>query len=102
VRDDFARLEVATATERRVLAVLLNRDLQADVAALRALAPAVPAFIGMMGSVRRIAEVRAALPEFASALEHVQAPVGMDLGAETPHEIAVSILARLIADRRTN
>jgi xanthine dehydrogenase accessory factor len=102
VRDDFARLEVATATERRVLAVLLNRDFHADVAALRALAPAAPAFIGMMGSVRRIAEVRAALPEFAAALEHLQAPVGMDIGAETPHEIAVSILARLIADRRAN
>ena len=56
----------------------------------------------MMGSVRRIAEVRAALPEFVSALEHLQAPVGMEIGAETPHEIAVSILARLIADRRAN
>lgn len=91
----------ALDTRRRVHAVLLNRDYHADIAALRVLAQAPPAFISMMGSRRRIAQVRAALPEFDQALAHLRAPTGLDIGAGTPHEIAVSILAQVIADRHS-
>jgi xanthine dehydrogenase accessory factor len=92
-----ALLARALDTARPVHAVLLNRDYAADVAALRVVAPARPAFLGMMGSRRRVAEVRAALP--AVALDALVTPVGLDIGAETPAEIAVSILAQLIALR---
>jgi xanthine dehydrogenase accessory factor len=93
-------LEHALATPRAVHAVLLNRDFAADVAALEVVAPARPAFLGMMGSRRRIAQVREALPHLAEALAEVHAPVGLDLDAETPEEIAVSILAQLVRTRR--
>ena len=75
--------------------MLLNRDYASDVAALAVLCRKPPAFLGMMGSQRRIAEVRAALPAHAQALERLQAPVGLDIEAQSPHEIAVSILAQL-------
>ena len=94
-----SELRSALDTARPVYAVLLNRDFPADVAALRELAPRPPAFWAMMGSRKRIGEVRAALPEHAAALETLVAPVGIEIGAETPHEIAVSILAQLIAAR---
>ena len=96
---EYPTLARALDTKRRVHAVLLNRDFHADIAALRVLAQAPPAFISMMGSRRRIAQVRAALPECAQALAHLRAPTGLDIGAGTPHEIAVSILAQVIADR---
>lgn len=87
-------------TERDVQAVLLNRNFEADVAALRVLCPKPPRFLGMLGSHRRIAEVRRALPEFHRALRDLVAPIGIDIDAETPHEIALSILAQLIQHRR--
>jgi xanthine dehydrogenase accessory factor len=89
-------LSSALDTRRELFAVLLNRDFQCDVAALRVLCHRPPRFIGMMGSARRIGEVRAALPEHAATLAGLRAPVGIDIGAQTPHEIAISILAELI------
>lgn len=91
-----AALARALDTAREVHAILLNRDFTLDVAALEALARRPPAFVAMMGSRRRIAEVAAALPQLGAFLDRVEAPVGLELGGETPHEIAVGILARLV------
>jgi xanthine dehydrogenase accessory factor len=93
-------LTTALDTRRELFVVLLNRDFQCDIAALRVLCRRPPRFIGMMGSAKRIAEVRAALPEHAAALASLRAPVGIDIDAQTPHEIAISILAELIQQQR--
>lgn len=45
-------------------------------------------------------QVTEALPEHADALQRLQAPIGLDIAAETPQEIAVSILAQLVQVRR--
>lgn len=81
---------------RTLLVVLLNRDFAQDVAALRVLAGQPCRYLGMMGSNRRIAEVHAALGAESERLSALTAPVGLEIGAHTPHEIAVSILAQLI------
>jgi len=97
---DVSLLMPLLDTGRRVFAVLLNRDYPSDVRTLRVLAERPPEFIGMMGSRRRIAEVLRELPDAQrERLSMLQAPVGLDIGAQTPHEIAVSILAQLIARR---
>lgn len=101
------RLREALWTSRETCVVLLNRDFRQDVTALRTIAEATkasgraPKYLGMMGSRRRIAEVRNALGKAAPVLDAIEAPLGIEIGAETPHEIAVSILARLIAVRRS-
>jgi len=87
-------------TGRSVQAVLLNRNFEQDIALLRVLCVRPPCFLGMLGSPRRIAEVRRALPEFQVQLQDLVAPIGLAIGAQTPHEIAVSILAQLIEQRR--
>lgn len=94
-----ARLRDAADTARDLYVVLLNRDYPTDVAGLAALAGVDCAFLGMMGSRNRIAQVRRALPEAGRWLENLVAPVGMAIGDETPHEIAIGILAQLIARR---
>jgi xanthine dehydrogenase accessory factor len=96
----FELLARANATTRSVFAVLLNRDFHTDVAALEVLCRKPPAFMAMMGSGKRIAQVRAALPQHAVALHALEAPVGIEIAAQSPHEIAVSILAQLILRRR--
>lgn len=96
---DDASLRTAASTARDLYIVLLNRDYPTDVAALAALHGVPHAFLGMMGSRKRIAQVKKALPAQAEWLADLVAPVGIDIGEQTPHEIAVSILAQLIARR---
>ena len=99
---DVAQLNRAFGSDRAVHVALLNRDFAGDVAALHVLQHHVPAFLGMMGSRRRIAEVRAAFPADAPFQQRLQAPIGEDIGAHTPHEIAVSILATLVRQRHAD
>jgi xanthine dehydrogenase accessory factor len=98
---DVAGLVDAFASDRAVYAVLLNRDFASDVATLQALAGRTLSFLGMMGSRRRIGEVLDALdPTTRADLQpRLQAPIGLEIGAHTPHEIAVSILAQLVQVR---
>lgn len=99
---EFGKLRDALDTRRALYVVLLNRDYVSDVASLRVLAGAQFAFLGMMGSRKRIAEVLAALSaDEAQQLAVLQAPVGLPIGAQTPQEIAVSVLAHLIQVRAT-
>ncbi len=93
-------LRAALDTRRDLYIVLLNRDFASDVATLRVIAGHRCAFLGMMGSARRIRQVLEALtPEQSQQLSQLQAPVGLPIGAQTPHEIAVSVLAHLIQAR---
>ena len=60
-------------------------------------------YLGLIGSRAKVARiydplVAEGMP--ADCLERVHAPIGLDIGAVTPQEIAVSILAELIAVRR--
>jgi xanthine dehydrogenase accessory factor len=60
-------------------------------------------YIGMIGSKRKVLSVYRALEKQgyrAEEFERVHAPVGLDIGALSPEEIAVSIAAELIAVRR--
>ena len=61
-------------------------------------------FVGMIGSRRRVKTtldrlIEAGIPR--ERAEQVHAPLGLDLGAETPEEIAVAIIAEIIRERRT-
>jgi xanthine dehydrogenase accessory factor len=75
-----------------------THDIDVLVQALR-----TPArYIGLMASRRKRAKIVEALGEagFADdALVHVHSPIGLDIGAETPEELAVSIVAELIQVR---
>jgi xanthine dehydrogenase accessory factor len=84
-------------------AVIVTRGHRHDWAALRALAARDLRYLGLIGSkakVRRIYDALLAEGIPLEALARVYAPIGLDIGAVTPEEIAVSILAELIAVRR--
>lgn len=84
------------------LLCVLTHDPRVDVPVLaRALALEV-AYVGAMGSRRSDRERRAALREAGvadDALARLRSPIGLDLGAITPAEVAVSILAEILAVR---
>jgi xanthine dehydrogenase accessory factor len=83
--------------------VVVTRGHQHDLDAMRALAGRDLKYVGLIGSRAKVARIRAALVEEGmppDCLDRVHAPVGLEIGAVTPAEIAVSILAQLIAVQR--
>ena len=95
--------DLAAMLGSEVYAVHTDHDAEDLVAALETLLPAEPKFIGLVGSRRHTGHHLEALrakgvPE--DVIARIQSPVGLDLGAVTPTEIALSILAGLVAVRR--
>src|SRR3712207_3958227 len=83
--------------------VLVTRGHKQDELSLRSLVVRPAAYLGMIGSKRRTGAVLQHLADDgfdAEALTRVRTPIGLDIGAETPEEIAVSILAEMIMVRR--
>ena len=81
-------------------AVIVTRGHTHDLDALRALARQPLRYLGLIGSKAKVRRIYDALIEEGTpvdSLKQVHAPIGLDIGAITPQEIAVSILAELIA-----
>jgi xanthine dehydrogenase accessory factor len=83
--------------------VIVTRGHRHDLDALRALAARDLRYLGLIGSKAKVKRIYDALQEEGmppECLGRVNAPVGLDIGAVSPEEIAVAILAELIAVRR--
>jgi xanthine dehydrogenase accessory factor len=81
-------------------AVIVTRGHRHDLDALRALTTGPLRYLGLIGSKAKVRRIFDALQDeglAADRLERVHAPIGLDIGAITPQEIAVSIVAELIA-----
>ncbi len=96
--DAIAQMKINAST----YIAILTHDPKFDIPALKALSKTQPRYIGSMGSreTRRqhFAELRAAgvSDEF---LARVHGPIGLDLGARTPEEMALAIIAEIVAVR---
>jgi len=83
--------------------VLTTRNVTIDVPGLPVLLETPAAYIGVIGSKRRWATTLQMLREAGVAeerLARVHSPMGLEIRAETPEEIAVSIMAEIIKERR--
>jgi xanthine dehydrogenase accessory factor len=81
-----------------LVATMGDKDLEAVEAALSR----SPAYLGVIASAKRFALLREALLArgvLRESLESVAAPAGLDIGARTPEEIAVSIMAQIVERR---
>ena len=84
--------------------VVVTRDTGIDVAAIPLLLDTPARYLGVMGSERRWLTTRRQLVDEGAAeadLQRIHVPVGIELGAETVEEIAVSILSEVIRETRT-
>ena len=82
---------------------VLTRGHQHDLEGMRALAARDLRYLGLIGSRAKVARIFDALAAEGmprECLARVRAPIGLDIGAVTPAEIAISILAEMIAVRR--
>jgi xanthine dehydrogenase accessory factor len=95
--------ELPAVLPDEIYVVHTNHDAEDLVQALEAVVPRNPRFIGLVGSRRHTGHHLEALrakgvPE--DVIARIQSPVGLEIGARTPAEIALSILAGLVAIRR--
>jgi len=83
--------------------VIVTRGHRDDMRILRWAVGTRAAYVGMIGSKRKVIGIFQALQQEgmpAHLFERVHAPIGLDIGAITPEEIAIAITAELIAIRR--
>ena len=99
----YLAAEVAAGRiDSRTVVCVLTHDPKFDVPAIVASLDTEVGYLGAMGSRRTHAERTARLKEAGltdEQLDRVMAPIGIDIGARTPAETAVSICAQIIADR---
>ncbi len=83
--------------------VVVSTQGKGDEAALKAALAIEADYHGFVGSRRKMASLREKLVAdglAAARIDHVKAPAGLDIGAITPEEIALSILSEIILERR--
>ncbi len=113
-RERFPRADVIVAKpftaavdslrlDRHCYLISVTRGHAFDEEVVRAALKQPGCFIGMIGSKRRSRAMLARLAEDGidpALLDEIHAPLGLDIGAETPEEIAISIIAEIIRERR--
>lgn len=90
--------------DRHCYLISVTRGHAFDEEVLRAALKQPECFIGMIGSRRRVKATLARIEEDGldpKRLDQIHAPIGVDIAAETPGEIAVSIIAEIIRERRS-
>jgi xanthine dehydrogenase accessory factor len=86
--------------DSRTYLVLVTRGSDVDIEGLPAILKTEVPYIGLIGSKRRWAHTQEQLIEQGiskEALERIKSPIGVFINAETPNEIAVSIMAEVIS-----
>lgn len=103
VVDDFSDATSQLTLSRNTFAIVVTRGHKGDGEALESVLGRDLRFVGLLGSKAKVVHIFAALAEKGVSREdlaEVHAPLGLEIGAESPDEIAVSILAEMIAVRR--
>ena len=98
----LAKDAVPTALDDRTAAIVMSHNYEHDLALLAALLPSPACYVGILGARVRTKELLADLakrgPEpTKTQLARLHAPVGLDIGAETPAEVALAIAAEVQA-----
>ncbi len=104
VSDDWSlAVREAVGNGRGVSVAVVTRGHNEDEQCMHAVMRANPDYVGLIGSKRRTSIVierlrEAGVPE--DQLKNIRAPIGLDIGAVTPEEVALAIMAEIVAERR--
>ncbi len=103
ITDDFVEALRSLRISKASHIVIVTRGHKHDEICLREVVDKPARYIGMIGSRRRATTIREHLRREGVAGEHlrrVHSPIGLDIGAMTPEEIALAILAEIVLARR--
>ncbi len=100
ISPSFKDLDVSVLDEQTAV-VLMTHSFNKDVQYLLALKDCKPAYIGLVGSIKRRERVLSMLLDYCADistdfLDHVYGPAGINIGAESASEIAASIIAEIL------
>ena len=101
-RENFEEALKEAVVDRNSHIVIVYGEPLFDLSALRRFVNEEFAFLGILGSSGKIAELKDILKKegvTAEKIYKIKGPIGLDIGAKTPEEIAVSIVAELIKQR---
>ena len=102
VLGNYENIAASLTLDKRDFVIIMTHTHRSDYALLEQVLRQPLAYVGLMGSRRKIATGRelmlnAGIPE--EAIDAVHMPIGLDIAAETPEEIAVSVAAECIMHR---
>jgi len=100
VESDLEVVRARIDASHRAMAVVMGHKLSRDREALRTAFASRAIYIGVLGPRRRTASLAAEVSNALLSDPRVHAPVGLDLGAETPEEIALAIASEILARLR--
>jgi xanthine dehydrogenase accessory factor len=98
-QDDVAR---AVGNGRGIAVAVVTRGHSEDELCLSSIAQTTPEYVGLIGSKRRTSIVLDRLRESGASedfLSRIRAPIGLDIGAVTPEEVALAIISEIVAER---
>ncbi|HEX7333092.1 MAG TPA: XdhC/CoxI family protein [Pyrinomonadaceae bacterium] len=100
--DWSSAVQDAVGNGRGVSVAVVTRGHNEDERCMHAVVRAHPDYVGLIGSKRRTSIVierlrEAGIPD--EQLRNIHAPIGLDIGAVTPEEVALAILAEIVAER---
>jgi xanthine dehydrogenase accessory factor len=93
----------AIGNGRGVSVAVVTRGHNEDELCMQAVVRANPDYVGLIGSKRRTSIVIERLREDGvpdEQLKNIRAPIGLDIGAVSPEEVALAIMAEIVAERR--
>lgn len=93
----------AIGNGRGVSVAVVTRGHSEDEQCMRAVMQSKPDYVGLIGSKRRTTIVINRLKEAGAdedELRNIRAPIGLDIGAVSPEEVALAIMAEIVAERR--
>lgn len=103
--DSFAKVLASMDIDKQTAVIIVTRGHRYDADCLRILIRKESGYLGMIGSRRRIQAIREILSDegiTSEMLQNVYAPIGLDIGAKTPAEIALSIAAEIVSVSRNS
>ncbi len=102
--DQFQKALQVIKSDSGTAVIIVTRGHRYDMECLRVMLTKEFGYIGMIGSRRRVHDIRKLMAEEGIAKEvlaRLHAPIGLDIGAQTPAEIAVAITAEVIGNFRS-
>lgn len=103
IAGNFNEILDKTDITSKDLVVIAHGEPEHDYLALEKIVKKKPAYIGLLGSRTKVATLVKRLKATGIGdddLKSLHAPLGLDIGAQTPEEIGISILAEIISERR--
>lgn len=96
---DYSEIDKVTINEYAAI-ILMTHDYNHDLALLKKLLDSNAAYLGILGPKKRFERMQSEMDTDMSTLDFIHSPTGLEIGAESPEEIALSICSEIVAKMR--